>query len=101
MEYAIEWRAEPSQVWLQCSRMNSDIQQIRALNEIVVHFEINGSKYTAFVPEEFVDVEKRLISALIVADYGNDYLLDLPVETLTSGVRFRIPEAEKGNLVVA
>ena len=99
MEYTIKWRTEPLNIWLQCSRINSDIQQFRALNELVVHFEINGSKYTAFVPEEFVDIEKQLISAMIVADCGNDYLVDLPVETLTSGTRFLVPESEKDNLV--
>lgn len=102
MKYYIKWKEAPEQVWLKCYRVNADIQMFRELNEIVVHFEIDGEKYTSFVPEEFVDVKRRLLSALIVADCGEgykDYLVDIPVETLTSGVRFHVPEAEKEKLV--
>ncbi len=100
MNYDIRWKDEPELVWVQCDKVKPDIQPFQALNEVVVSFKINGGKYTAFVPKEFVDLEKRRIAATIVADYGNDYLVDLPVETLTSGPRILVPESEKGNLVI-
>ena len=100
MNYDIRWKDKPERVWVRCRKVKSDIQPFEALNEVVVSFEINGGTYTAFVPKEYVDLEKRLIAATIVADYGNDYLIDIPVETLTSGPRFLVPEAEKGNLVI-
>ena len=101
MDYEIKWRDQPSQAWLRCNKISTDIEQFAAFDELVVHLEIGGSKYIAFVPQEFVDLEKQLIDALIVADYGDDILVDIPVETMTSGPRFRIPHSEMSILVTA
>ena len=94
-----DWREAPEPVWLACKPFNHDAQPFSHLGEWTVHFVLNGTSYTTFVAKEFVDVTNCKLRAFIVADYDNDYLIDLPAETLTSGPRLRVPAAEKDTVL--
>ena len=100
MEYNIIWKQQPVHVWISCSKVSTGVEWLRELNELLVQFEIDGERYTAFVPEQFVDVDKQQMEAQIVADCDDDLLVDIPVETLTSGLRFLVPAAERANVLV-
>ena len=85
-----------------CSHITDKEQQpyYEAFKEYIVHFETNGYWHTAFVPEEFVDVDNCRLAAIVIADYGDDVLVDIPVETLTTGPRLRVTASEKENILV-
>lgn len=91
------WRPEPELVWIRCQA----IKEGRQPKEMIVQFEVNGDEYIAFVPHQFVNLEMSALQGLIVADYGDSWLIELPTETLTSGPRIRVPESEKEAVVVS
>jgi hypothetical protein len=68
--------------------------------ELIVQFAVNGEWFTSFVPEEFVDKANKRLMGLIVADFDDSWLVDIPAETLTSGPRIQVPDPEKGSAVV-
>ncbi len=89
------WRLNPEQVFLNC------LAVVKAPNEreYVVQFETSNGKFTAFVPNQYVNVEGKYISAAIIADVDGGVLVDIPVETMTSGPRFLIKDSEKDKLL--
>ena len=101
MLHNLEWKPAPINVWIQCKQIRDKVDQpyYEAFKEYIVHFSTNGLYYTAFVPEEFVDASQCLLAAKIVAEYGQDLLVDIPVETLTSGTRLRVSSWEKDNIL--
>ncbi len=98
----IEWREAPTDVWLRCFQISEKEQQpfYKALGELIVHFQANSKDYISFVPERFVDFENRLLAAVIIADYGDDLIVDIPAETLTTGPRIRVAGSEKNDILV-
>ena len=100
MNYDIVWRNEPEQVWISCEKIDSGDQPFRQMKEIIVHFMLNGNVHVAFVPERFVDSANKRLSALIVAEYGDDLLVDIPAETLTAGSRLRVTAAERDAILI-
>ena len=90
------WRPEPEQVWIRCQQINNGTYA----GELVAQFKVNGDEFTTFVPEKYVDKTNKLLRALIVADFGDSWLIDIPAETLTSGSRIRVRSPEKKEVVV-
>ena len=101
MNYDIVWRNKPEHVWILCDKIDSGDQPFRQLKEIIVHFILNGNVHVAFVPEQFVDSVNKRLSAMIVAEYGDDLLVDIPAETLTSGSRLRVSAAERDSVLIS
>ena len=91
------WRPEPELVWIRCQAIKEGNQP----KEVIVQFKVNGDEYTAFVPLQFVNLGMSALQGLIVADYGDSWLIELPTETLTSGSRIRVPASEKAAVVVS
>ena len=85
------WRPEPERVWIKCQA----VRQSGHTGELVVQFEVNGEQFTSFVPEKFVDADKKRILGFIVADFEGSRLVDIPAETLTSGPRILVPGSEE------
>ena len=91
------WRTEPELVWIRCKAIKEGTKP----EEIIVQFRVNGDEYTAFVPSQFVNPEIPALQGLIVADYGDSWLVDLPTETLTSGSRIRVSGSEKAAVIIS
>ena len=90
-----QWRIHPEQVWLNCQ----DVRDLGRDGEFVVHFAANGEEYVSFVPKRFLNVADCLLQALIIADVDGGLLVDIPVETLTSGPRILVAEGEKDSVL--
>ncbi len=90
------WLAEPKSVWIRCQHISAGQRP----DEFIVQFKVNGDEFTAFVPKQFVDQSTKTLAGCIVADYEDSWLIDIPVETLTSGPRIFVPDAEKESVVV-
>ena len=86
------WRFEPELVWLRC-------QSIREYSgnsiEFVVRFECNGEQFLSFVPKRFINLANNGMGACIVADVDGGVLVGIPAETLTSGRRIMVRDAER------
>ena len=98
MQTPPRWRIDPEKVWVKCNV----IQKSSLPGELVVQFKVNGDEFTAFVPDSFVNQSKKALMGFIVADVGQnwqDWLIDLPMETLTSGPRIRVAESEKSKVI--
>ncbi|MCY4623395.1 MAG: hypothetical protein OXC99_00065 [Chloroflexi bacterium] len=89
------WRTQPQQVWVNCQL----IRDLGRDEEFVVHFIANGEHYISFVPKRFVNATARLLQGLIVADVEGGLLVDIPVETLTSGPRILVSEGERDSVL--
>ena len=96
MQMIPNWRPEPKLVWIKCQVIKDGSHP----TELIVQFKVNGKEYMAFVPDHYVDREISGLQGLIVADYGDSWLIDLPTETLTSGSRIRVPDSEKAAVVM-
>lgn len=90
-----QWRIEPEQVWLKCQ----GIRDLGRKEEFVVQFAANGEEYISFVPKRFVREDGYLLQALVIADVDGGLLVDIPAETLTSGPRILVPDAEKESVL--
>ena len=99
MEYDIIWRKEPQQVWINCLKVAESKVAFEQLSDYTVHIKLNDVVLVAFVPPNFVDKDNKRLSALIVADYGNDVLVDIPAQTLTAGSRLRVLEKDKDSVL--
>ena len=77
-------------------------EDVRELNEgeAVVSFTANAEQYVSFVPKRFLDMTRRRLQALVIADVEGGLLVDIPVETLTSGPRLFVPESEQEAVLV-
>ena len=85
-----QWRIDPDRVWLKCEDMR-DLNK----DEAMVQFVANGERYLSFVPQWFLDKPRLMLQALVIADVEGGLLVDIPVETLTSGPRIFVPTGEK------
>ena len=83
---APQWRTEPKAVEIKCDH----VRQGNDPAEFIVQFRVRGAEFTAFVPKKFVNSSNKVLKGFIVADVDGDWLVDLPVETLTSGSRIRV-----------
>ena len=90
-----QWRVKPQEVWVNCQ----DVKELNQEEEFIVHFEANGEEYVSFVPKRFVDLGERRLQALVIADVDGGLLVDIPVETLTSGPRILVREGEKDSVL--
>ena len=90
-----QWRIQPEQVWVRCL----NIKDLGRDEEFVVQFAANGKEYVSFVPKRFVNEADRLLQALIIADVDGGLLVDIPVETLTSGPRILVAEGERDSVL--
>ena len=91
-----DWRMDPKPVLVNCLKVHEMPNQ----REYIVQFESQRGNFTAFVPKHNVDAERMGLHALIIADIRDKgYLLDLPVETLTSGPRLLVFENEKDKVL--
>lgn len=97
MQMVPQWRLQPEPVRIRCQLITTGPQT----NELIVQFKVNGDEFTAFVPEQFVDQLNKTMAGLIVADFGDSWLIDIPSETLTSGSRILVPGAEKTSVIAA
>ena len=92
-----EWWFEPEPVDLKVSHVG----QVDAFpGEFLVGFEVNGETFTGFFPAKFVSEKKKVLSALIVADVGDGWLVRIPAETFQGGPQIVVPHTEKENLIV-
>ena len=96
MQMVPQWRLQPEPVRIRCQLIVNGPQP----NELIVQFKIDGDEFTAFVPAQFVDQVNKTLAGLIVADFGDSWLIDIPSETLTSGPRIRVPETEKQSVIM-
>ena len=90
-----EWRTEPQQVWITCRQF----RKLGSFDEYLVQFDANGATYTAFVPARFCDHQNKALRGSIIADYNDDFLVDLPTETLTSGPRILVRGSERESVL--
>ena len=88
--------SEPGQVWIQCQLVNDNVHPW----ELVVQFKVNGNQVTSFVRGRFVDTVNNTFQGIIVADFGDSQLIDIPAETFTSGSRIRVKDPDKSAAVV-
>ena len=82
------WLSQPEPAKIQCTFVGRGLGK----EEYSVQFIGNGESYTAFVPSVYIDPATKQMDILIVAEVGDEFLIDLPVDTLTSGTRIRIPK---------
>ena len=92
-----EWWSEPEPVDLKVNH----IGQVDAFpGECLVGFQINGENFTGFFPSKFVNQKKKVLSALIVADVDNGWLVRIPAETFQGGPQVVVPHCEKETLII-
>ena len=96
MQMIPTWRPEPEQVWIRCQTVKKGSRP----EELLVKFKVNGDEYMAFVPEHLVNTDIPGLMALIIGDYGDNVLIDLPTETLTTGSRISVPESEMESVII-
>ena len=89
----------PKQVWFPCEEINVDDHPFRYVNEVIVNFTLNGKPHIGFMQKEYVDCERKLLAAEIVAEDGEDIIMGIPAETFTTGSRVRVPPADQPRIV--
>ena len=90
------WRIEPEQVWISCQ----EIKTVEPRRELLVQFVANGNSYVAIVPERFVDQARKTLQGYIIADWDEDVLVDLPVETFSGGSRVLVRNSERSSVLL-
>ena len=98
MQLIPDWKEEPIPVMVRCK----DIHQWPEGNDLVVQFETSEGHYTAFVEAKYVREGEMLLVGAVIADVGDkgDWLVQIPVETLTSGPRFLVRAEERDKVLV-
>ena len=82
-----QWLSEPLEMALECSYVGEE----RAIRERVVQFDLGGEQYISFVPGDSVHPEKKLMLVNAIATLSDgSYLVELPAETLTTGMRIKV-----------
>ena len=61
----------------------------------------NGKSYVALVPERFVNQVDKYLQGCIIADWNDDLLVDLPVETFTGGSRILVRNSEREKVLMS
>jgi len=90
------WRVEPEQVWISCQ----EVKTVEPNRELLVQFVADGASYVALVPERFVNQANKSLQGFIIADCERDLLVQLPVETFTSGSRILVRDAERRDVLM-
>ena len=92
------WKEKPIPVMVRCQ----DIHQWPESSDLVVQFQTSERHYTAFVEPKYVKEGEKLLVAAVIADVGEegDWLVQIPVETLTSGPRFLVRAGERDEVLV-
>jgi hypothetical protein len=92
-----EWWLKPEPVDLKVEHVG----EVKIFpGEYLVGFRVNGENFAGFFPTEFVSRKKKVMSALIIADVEEGWLIQIPEETFTSGPRFVIPHDEKDTVII-
>ncbi len=90
-----EWRQDPEPVLVNCLKVHEWPQ----FGEYIVQFENHEGHFTSFVPKQHVIPDGKFLHAFIIADVENGVLVDIPAETLTSGPRIQVTNAEKDTVL--
>ena len=91
MVQAPAWRVEPEPVWISCQ----EVKTVEPDRELLVQFMASGKSYVAIVPKRFVNQADKSLQGFIIADCDDDLLVQLPVETFTSGSRILVRDTER------
>ena len=83
------WRREPKPALIKISMIGKDWS-----GQILAEFVAGGQTYVVSVDESLIDRAKERMKALIIADVGDNYLVDLPGESLSAGSRVLIGAEE-------
>ena len=87
MEKFIEWRDDFELVFFHVNIIGKD----ELSGEVHAEFEARGQKYVATVKEERIDQPGKRMPAFIIADVeDDDYLVELPGESLSLGSRVQV-----------
>ncbi len=93
----------PPEWWLEPEPVDLKVEHVGKVNafpgEYLVGFRINGENFTGFFPTDFVSQERKVLSALIVADVEDGWLVRIPAETFQGGPQVVIPHSEKESLI--
>jgi hypothetical protein len=92
------WRGQSVPVWIQCQSVAR--HKFLLPYEVAVHFEVDGKQFTSFVNEKFVDQDNKRLAGAIIGDFNDNWLVDIPAETLISGPRLLVPKVDQGSVVV-
>ena len=90
------WRGEAERLWLRCT---SEADPGRS-GDLMVRFAVGEEEYLAFVPERFVGEMGSRLEAVIIADVNGGVLVDIPVETFTSGRRILVRDTERESILI-
>ena len=90
-----EWRQDPEPVLINCLKVHPWPQ----FGEYIVQFETQRGHFTSFVPMQHVNPEGKFLHAFIIADVEDGLLVALPAETVTSGPRIQVSNAEKDSVL--
>lgn len=93
-----DWRFEPEPVWVSCQSIR-EADWLKPLDEVLVRFNSDGEQFVAFVPERYIDHSRSSIWGAIIADVEGGVLVDIPVETLTSGNRIMVRDSERESVL--
>jgi hypothetical protein len=84
MQAVPTWRDEPEVVFININILGKDDWS----GQILAEFRARGQVYVVTVDEDLIDQPGKRMPALIIADVGaDDYLVDLPGESLSAGSR--------------
>ena len=87
MKKFIEWRDDFELVFFHVNIIGKD----ELSGEVHAEFKARGQKYVATVKEERIDQPGKRMPALIIADVEDDnYLVELPGESLSLGSRVQV-----------
>ena len=98
MEQSTRWRDKPETVMVKCQ----DIRPYPGGPDWIVQFETSERRFVAFVDLKFIDAEKMLLMAEVVADVGNqgDWLVGLPAEIYNASSRIVVKADERDQVLV-
>ena len=81
------WRTTPEPRFISIKIIGKDDWS----GQIVAEFNAGGQTYAITVDEDIIDLTSREMPVLIIADVGtNNYLIDLPGESLSAGSRILV-----------
>ena len=88
MQLIPTWRSKPEPVFIKIKVVGKD-----SSGQIMAEFYVGGQTYVAAVNEDRIDATQEKMVAMIIADVGdNNFLVDLPGESLSAGSRIVAPQ---------
>ncbi len=90
------WRSKPEPVSIKVELLGKDWS-----GRLLASFTVGGKKYVATVDAALIDEKTNSMRALIIADVGRGFLVDLPGESLSAGSRIHIGKDELRKLVLS